>query len=80
MRTHGPVPVQAGEVGVAAILFAPIRVDDEAWGRQLGKKGQLQGRSDQYFRHGFPHVPAHDVPGVPVLEDASIGPLAVRQR
>ena len=41
LRTHGPVPVQERAVGVAAILAAPVGVDDEAWGRWLGKKGPL---------------------------------------
>ena len=73
LRTHGPVPVQDRTVGVAAILAAlpgttPVGVDDEAWGRRLGKKGPLQGRGDQFLGHGGPHMPAHDVLGCRVLE------------
>ena len=28
LRTHGPVPVQEGAVGVAAVLAAPVGVDE----------------------------------------------------
>ena len=66
------MPVQERAVGIAAILPAlpgttPVGVDDKAWGRRLGKKGPLQGRDDQLFRHHGPHVPAHYVLGAPVL-------------
>ena len=46
LRTHGPVLVLEGAVGVAAVLAAPVGVDDKAWGGRLGKKGPLQGRGD----------------------------------
>ena len=89
LRTHGPVPVQEGAVGVAAVLAAlpgttPVGVDDKVRSRWLGKKGPLQGRGDQFFRHVGRHVPAlpgttHDVLGARVLKGAQIGPLAVGQ-
>ena len=55
--------MQEGAVGVAAVLAAlpgtaAVGVDDKAWGGRVGEKGPLQGRGDQFFRHGGPHVPA----------------------
>ena len=75
LRTHGPVPVQEGAVGIAAALAAlpgttAVGVDDKAWGGRLGEKGPLQGRGNQFFRHGGRHVPVHDVLGAPVLKGA----------
>ena len=41
LRAHGPVPMQEGAVGVAAVLAAAVGVDDKAWSGRLGEKGPL---------------------------------------
>ena len=41
LRTHGPVLMQKGAVGVAAILAAAVGVDDKVRGRRLGEKSPL---------------------------------------
>ena len=75
LRAHGLVVVEQLLVGVAAVLAAlpgttAVGVDEQAWGGRLGEKGPPQGRGDQFFRHGGPHVPAHHVLGVHVLKGA----------
>ena len=85
LRTYGPVPAEQGAVSIAAALPAAVGVDDKVRGRRLGKKGPLQGLGDQFFRHGGPYVPTHDVFGSRVLEGTQIGPtgygpVAVGQR
>ena len=41
LRAHGPVPAEQGAVSIAAILPAPVGVDDQARGRRLGEKSPL---------------------------------------
>jgi len=43
LRAQGPVLVEQGAVGVAAVLPAPVGMHNKARGRGLGEQGPLQG-------------------------------------
>jgi hypothetical protein len=74
------VVVEQFAVDVAAVLPTTVRVHEQAGRGWLGPKSALQGRSNQFLRHGSYDVPAHYLLADYILIRTQISPGAVGQR